>query len=136
MLCQQSVELFQPFGHQILEHITNPGMYLSAFLDQDALISGFLSQGVLEDVFQLGEALHLLDKLGALQPLQLLVKITIILKDGVQNPVEESTADDGGSTNDALEVLIQPVDPGDQQSQDGVRNRDLLDALGGLPAPG
>ena len=64
---QQLIVFFQPFSVYFFYGPTDLFMYLLASLKQQAVIGDFLSQGMLEDIFQLRKKLLLVDKFQALK---------------------------------------------------------------------
>ena len=120
---QQARELVQAIAEQPLDRLRHRPVDGAPTFDQDAPVDRLLHQRVLEDVLELGQLPPQPDELGVLQLGQALVHAVAHLGDRPEDAQEEAAADHRRQLQDALDSLVQPVDPGHDHRLDRVRQR-------------
>ena len=131
---QEPVELVEALGEEPLDALAHAPVELEAALAQDAAVGGLLHQRVREEVLQLRQPLALPDELDPQQLAELRVELDARGDDRLEHPSQEAPPHHRRDLQDLLDVLLQPVDPGQDDPLDRLRHGDGLGPLRRAPA--
>ena len=131
---QQAREFVETIGKQQLDGMGHALVDAAPVLGQDAAVGRLLHQPVLEDVFEVGQALLLADQLGLLQLGEALAQLAARLAERFEHAIEEAAADHRGQLQGLLGLVVEPVDACQDQALQRVGQLYLVDLPDQLPA--
>ena len=130
---QQAREFVEASLEQHLDRLRHAPVDRAPVLGEDAAVGGLVHQRVLEDVFDLRQALPLADQLRMLELRDARFKRTPRRADDLQHPVEEAAADHRSELERLLHLFIEAVDPCQDQALHRVGQVHLIDLPDDLP---
>ena len=133
MVSERFIELGEPLMEQRLHHLADPFMDFLTLLFEESVVDHLLSQGMLEDIFQIRLKCLGSDQIQPFQSYEPAVVLILELGDLLQDLVEERSPDHGRLLEKSFCFPFQPIQSSCDNSMDGGRDVGFPDRARDFP---